>query len=103
MRSQQFPNDFAAQRKKTSCEAAAIYLFADLPNFARACGCVSIGGVRTRGRTAAYGREIFLARCSKGSAVPTECRGDRQPEAKPVHPALNGGRGLKQRRSGLFW
>ena len=28
---------------------------------------------------------------------------DRQPEAKPAHPALNGGRGLKQRRSGLFW
>ena len=28
---------------------------------------------------------------------------DRQPEAKPAYPALNGGRGLKQRRSGLFW
>jgi len=28
---------------------------------------------------------------------------DRQPEAKPAHLVLNGGRGLKQRRSGLFW
>src|SRR5262245_36094975 len=28
---------------------------------------------------------------------------DRQPEAKPAHPALNGGRGLKQRRTGLPW
>src|SRR5208282_6392819 len=28
---------------------------------------------------------------------------NRQPEAKPAHPALNGGRGLKQRRSGLLW
>jgi hypothetical protein len=28
---------------------------------------------------------------------------DRQPEAKPANPALNGGRDLKQRRSGLFW
>src|SRR5215831_4130967 len=27
----------------------------------------------------------------------------RQREAKPAHPALNGGRGLKQRRSGLPW
>jgi hypothetical protein len=26
-----------------------------------------------------------------------------KPEAKPAHPVLNGGRGLKQRRSGLFW
>ena len=41
-----------------------------LPNFARACGCVSIGGVRTRGRTAAYGREIFLARCSRRTSGP---------------------------------
>ena len=28
---------------------------------------------------------------------------DWQPEAKPAHPALNGGRDLKQRRSGLPW
>ncbi len=28
---------------------------------------------------------------------------DRQPEAKPVHLVLHQGRGLKQRRSGLFW
>src|SRR5262249_60536511 len=28
---------------------------------------------------------------------------DRQPEAKPAPPALNGGRGLKQRRTGLPW
>src|SRR5262249_35107782 len=28
---------------------------------------------------------------------------DWQPEAKPAHPVLHGGRGLKQRRSGLFW
>ena len=28
---------------------------------------------------------------------------NRQPEAKPAHPALNGGRGLKQRRNGLLW
>jgi len=34
-------------------------------------------------------------------SLPCSC--DRQPEAKPAHPALHGGRGLKQRRSGLFW
>src|SRR5262245_49850927 len=27
---------------------------------------------------------------------------NRQPEAKPAYPALNGGRGLKQRRTGFF-
>src|SRR5262249_59137481 len=52
--------------------------------------CRSVG-IRTRGRTAAWGR-VSLPR-----------HRDRQPEAKPAHPALNGGRGLKQRRSGLFW
>ena len=30
-------------------------------------------------------------------------KSDRQLEAKPAHPALRWGRGLKQRRSGLFW
>ena len=35
------------------------------------------------------------------NSLPCSC--DRQPEAKPAHLVLNGGRGLKQRRSGLFW
>src|SRR5579863_9811421 len=30
------------------------------------------------------------------------CSRDRQPEAKPAMPALNGRRGLKQRRKGFF-
>ena len=33
---------------------------------------MSIGGVRTRGRTAAYGREIFPARCPDGATLPTD-------------------------------
>ena len=67
-------------------------LFARLPNFARACGRVSVGGhPDKRPDSRLRKRAHFLSSC------------DRQPEAKPAHPALNGGRGLKQRRSGLLW
>ena len=61
--------------------------------------CRSVG-IRTRGRTAAWS-EIAKTSCLRSSVAPKPL--DRQPEAKPAHPALNGGRGLKQRRSGLFW
>ncbi len=53
--------------------------------------CRSVGS-RTRGRPAAWREEPKLSKKS-----------DRQPEAKPAHPALSRGRGLKQRRSGLLW
>jgi hypothetical protein len=48
-------------------------------------------GIRTRGRTAASGRHD----------LPESL--DRQSEAKLADPVLRGGRGSKQRRSGLFW
>ncbi len=62
------------------------------PKFARACGRVSIGRHPDK-------RPDSRLRFESSRAS----HHDRQPEAKPAHPALNGGRGLKQRRSGLFW
>ena len=62
------------------------------PKFARACGRVSIG--RHPDKRPDSRLRFANLRASLR---------DRQPEAKPAHPALNGGRGLKQRRSGLFW
>ena len=37
-------NDFLARGKKTSCIPRTFFLFRELPNFARACGRVSVGG-----------------------------------------------------------
>src|SRR5262245_11122401 len=54
--------------------------------------CRSVG-IRTRGRVAARGKSSSLLSSHR----------DRQPEAKPAQPDLIGRRGLKQRRSGLFW
>src|SRR5262245_45232836 len=54
--------------------------------------CRSVG-IRTRGRVAARGKSGSLFSSHR----------DRQPEAKPAQPDLIGRRGLKQRRSGLFW
>src|SRR5690348_8178231 len=85
------------------------------PNFARACGRVSIGGHPDK-RPDSRLRKHRLP-CSRDPPSPTGFGGsgsppkhlatagscDRQPEAKPAHPALHGGRGLKQRRNGLFW
>ena len=77
---------------KNACDAGALRLSHALPNFARACGRVSVGGhpdkrPDSRPRTMTY------------ASVDTP---NRQPEAKPAHPVLNGGRGLKQRRTGFF-
>src|ERR1700760_2264678 len=66
-------------------------LISRLPNFARACGRVSVGGHPDKRPDSRQESELALLPC------------DQQPEAKPAHPALNGGRGLKQRRSGLLW
>ena len=83
---------FRAAREKTACIMRANTLCRALPNFARACGRVSVGR---------HPDKRPDSRLRKRSALLNHC--DRQPEAKPAHPALNGGRGLKQRRSGLFW
>src|ERR1044072_2088941 len=64
--------------------------------------CRSVGSGQEAGQPPTEEKSSLLGVLS-GPAVLTGRRGDRQPEAKPVHPALNGGRGLKQRRSGLFW
>jgi hypothetical protein len=72
----------------------------DSPNFARACGRVSIGGHPDKRPDSRPERD----RDDRKVAGSFEFRTlDWQPEAKPAHPVLHGGRGLKQRRSGLFW
>src|SRR5262249_7720533 len=68
-----------------------IGLFRNLPNFARACGRVSIGRQRDKRPASRLGSQALLK------------TSDPQLEAKPAHPALRRGRGLKQRRSGLLW
>ena len=71
------------------------------PNFARACGRVPVGGhpdKRPDSRPEQTPRKLPKS-FGRLSSEPL----NRQPEAKPAHPALNGGRGLKQRRSGLLW
>ena len=97
---------------KISCNEGWLLLIADSPNFARACGRVSVGGhpdkrpdsrpERDRkARESSSMRSIIDRDRVARVAAPKTL--DRQPEAKPAHPALHGGRGLKQRRSGLFW
>ena len=74
------------------------------PKFARACGRVSVGGHPDKRPDSRPERDRKDPTNSIGSRSPEAPKPlDRQPEAKPAHPALNGGRGLKQRRSGLFW
>ena len=94
---------------KISCIEGWLLLIADSPNFARACGRVSVGGHPDkrpdsrpeRDRKARVSSSIVDRERVARVAAPKTL--DRQPEAKPAHPALHGGRGLKQRRSGLFW
>src|SRR5215468_4408246 len=74
-----------------SCARAPDRLFDWLPNFARACGRVSVGGHRDKKPDSRLRKNLL------------PCTRDRQPEAKPAQPALPGRRGLKQRRNGLFW
>ena len=71
-----------------------------LPNFARACGRVSIGGHPDKRPDSRPERDRDDRKIIGSLELRTL---DRQPEAKPAHPVLHGGRGLKQRRSGLFW
>ena len=78
------------------------------PNFARACGRVPVGGhPDKRPDSRPEQGQNSKPRASKPSGRRVDRQSseplNRQPEAKPAHPALNGGRGLKQRRSGLLW
>src|SRR5258705_3180891 len=86
--------------EKKSCIAIAIHLFAQLPNFARACGRVSIGGHPDKRPDSRPERDRDDRKITGSSELRTF---DWQPEAKPAHLVLHEGRGLKQRRSGLFW
>src|SRR3712207_7387207 len=61
-----------------------------LPNFARACGRVSVGGHPDKRPD------------SRPKALLAFDTPNRQPEAKPAYFALSGGRDLKQRRTGFF-
>ena len=61
------------------------------PKFARACGRVSIGR---------HPDKRPDSRLRFESYEPHYVIGSRR--RKPAHPALNGGRGLKQRRMGFF-
>src|SRR5580698_7436076 len=71
-----------------------------MPNFARACGRVSIGGHPDKRPDSRPERD----RSDRKITGLLELRTlDWQPEAKPAHLVLHEGRGLKQRRSGLFW
>ncbi len=91
-----FSAPFTIHAKKSSggpvscCEKEESPLCTSLPNFARACGRVPVGGhpgKRPDSRP-------------RATALDTP---DWQPEAKPAHSALSGERDLKQRRHGLFW
>lgn len=66
-----------------ACEGGRILLNPRLPNFARACGRVSIG--------------------RSPDKRPESYQNDRQPEGTGPPRSSRGGRDLKQRRSGLFW
>ena len=107
-RRQRSRNHFDSPARKISREGKKLLhrllnaLMSRPPNFARACGRVSVGGHPDKRPDSRRG--VGLSKDSPkarlGCLAPTT---DRQPEAKPAHPALNGGRGLKQRRSGLLW
>jgi hypothetical protein len=73
------------------------------PNFARACGRVSVGGHPDKRPDSRPERDRQIQDRKPGWPRSQLRTLDWQPEAKPAHPVLNGGRGLKQRRSGLFW
>ena len=79
--------------EKNTCIGGAITLIAPLPNFARACGRVSVGGHPDKRPDSRPGSSVF----STNPII------NRQPEAKPAYLVLPEGRDLKQRRSGLFW
>ena len=66
------------------------HLIYPLPNFARACGRVPVGGHPDKRPD------------SRPKALLAFDTPNRQPEAKPAHLALSGERGLKQRRTGFF-
>lgn len=91
-----FPELFADQRiydEKNSCNGGEMLLLAELPNFARACGRVSVGGHPDKRPDSRPDPSVF----SMDPII------NRQPEAKPAYLVLPEGRDLKQRRSGLFW
>src|SRR3984957_14293310 len=71
-----------------------------MPNFARACGRVSIGGHPDKRPDSRPERDRDDRKVTGLLELRTL---DWQPEAKPAHLVLHEGRGLKQRRSGLFW
>src|ERR1700677_1463336 len=71
-----------------------------MPNFARACGRVSIGGHPDKRPDSRPERDRNDRKIIGSSELRTL---DWQPEAKPAHLVLHEGRGLKQRRGGLFW
>ena len=75
-------------------------LICNLPNFARACGRVSIGGHPDKRPDSRPERDRDDRKVIGSLELRTL---DWQPEAKPAHLVLHEGRGLKQRRSGLFW
>ena len=75
-------------------------LICNLPNFARACGRVSIGGHPDKRPDSRPERDRDGRKITGSFELRTL---DWQPEAKPAHLVLHEGRGLKQRRSGLFW
>ena len=83
---------------KNSCIAQLNAIMSRSPNFARACGRVPVGGHPDK-RPDSRPEQTPRSSLGRLSSEPL----NRQPEAKPAHPALNGGRGLKQRRSGLLW
>src|ERR1700730_91945 len=100
---ERIPNFFvlkAVEGAQTPCALFRNHLFEPCPiSHVPVAVCRSVG-IRTRGRTAARSEIAMIARSSDRLSSETL---DRQPEAKPAHLVLHEGRGLKQRRSGLFW
>src|SRR5208283_5968245 len=91
---------FYCSLKLKGLHARAKSLIGELPNFARACGRVSIGGHPDKRPDSRPERDRDDRKITGSSELRTL---DWQPEAKPAHLVLHEGRGLKQRRSGLFW
>jgi hypothetical protein len=84
------PRSRAGGSQNNSCIPRKNYYFRACPiSHVPVVACRSVG-IRTRGRTAAWGSESLLK------------KSDRQPEAKPVNSVLSGGRDLKQRRTGFL-
>src|SRR5205085_9741149 len=57
-RSQQFANGFRARSEKTSCIERTFFLFANCPISHVPVAACRLVGIRTRGRTAAWGRDL---------------------------------------------